>query len=278
MSLTKNALWVIERNQNRDLSLDEIAEACGVSKFHLAHAFGQSVDRSVMQYVRGRRLSEAAKALAAGAPDILDIALQHGYNSHEAFSRAFKSTFGQTPEMIRAERSLDGVVLIEPFQLKDQSAIALKEPKISEHKGILAIGLLGQYAFGANEGIAGQWAKFMGSMFVGIENKVPSIPIGVTLGIDDDGNFDYVTAVEVNSSTTVPSGLTKVQISPRHWAIFEHDGNITTLSKTYMAIWDRWLPDHNQRLANSPSIERHKETFDPRTGNGGVEIWIPIEA
>ena len=277
MSLTKKALWVIERNLNRDLSLDEIAKVCGVSKFHLAHAFGQSVDRPVMQYLRGRRLSEAAKALAAGAPDILDLALQHGYSSHEAFSRAFKSTFGQTPEMIRAKRSLDGVVLVEPFRFKDQSTLALRQPKIGERNGILAIGLLGQYAFGATEGIAGQWAKFMGSMVAEIENRVPSIPIGVTLSIDNDGNFDYVAAVEFTNVATVPSGLTKVQIAPRRWAIFEHDGNITTLSKTYMAIWDRWLPDHNQRLSNAPSIERHKETFDPLTGYGGVEIWIPID-
>ena len=79
MSITAKALWVIERNHQRDLTLDEIADACGVSKFHLAHAFGQSTGHSVMQYVRGRRLTEAARKLARGAPDILDLALETGY-------------------------------------------------------------------------------------------------------------------------------------------------------------------------------------------------------
>jgi len=48
MSVTGKALFVIERNHNRDLSLEEIATACGVTKYHLAHAFGQTTKLSVM--------------------------------------------------------------------------------------------------------------------------------------------------------------------------------------------------------------------------------------
>ncbi len=276
MSLTQRALWVIERNQYRNLSLDEIAQACDVSKYHLARAFSSSTGCSVMQFVRGRRLSEAAKSLAAGASGILDVALQYHYSSHEAFSRAFKAYFGQTPEAVRAGRSLDGLMLIEPLQLRDHSTVALKKPTICEGKGILAIGLPGRYSLGTTGGIAGQWQKFMESMFGEIENKTPGIPIGVTLSVDDEGNFDYVAAAEVRAIINLPSDLVKVQIAPRRWAIFKHDGHITTLSKTYAAIWDRWLPDHGYRVENAPSIERHKETFDTRTGNGGVDIWIPI--
>jgi AraC family transcriptional regulator len=101
--LTSKAVWIIERNLARPLSLAELAEACGVSPFHLAHAFGEATGQSVMRYVRGRRLSEAAKALADGARDILELALRSGYGSHEAFSRAFRNQFGITPEEVRRE-------------------------------------------------------------------------------------------------------------------------------------------------------------------------------
>jgi AraC family transcriptional regulator len=47
-----------------------------------------------MRYVRGRRLTEAAKVLSDGAPDILTVALDAGYGSHEAFTRAFRDQFG----------------------------------------------------------------------------------------------------------------------------------------------------------------------------------------
>src|ERR687891_2167138 len=71
MSFPDKALWIIERNSTQPLTLDGIAAACGVSRSHLAHAFGTATGLSVMQYVRARRLSAAAQALAGGAPDIL---------------------------------------------------------------------------------------------------------------------------------------------------------------------------------------------------------------
>jgi AraC family transcriptional regulator len=61
MSLTNKALWVIERNLNRELTLTAIAEACEVSRYHMAHAFGAATGLSVMEYARGRRLTEAAR-------------------------------------------------------------------------------------------------------------------------------------------------------------------------------------------------------------------------
>ena len=61
------------------LTLDGIAAACGVSRSHLAHAFGTATGLSVMQYERARRLSATAQALAAGARNILSLALEAGY-------------------------------------------------------------------------------------------------------------------------------------------------------------------------------------------------------
>src|SRR5277367_2344185 len=111
MSLTNKALFVIERNLNRDLSLAEIAQNCSVSRFTLAHAFGEATGRSVMDYVRARRLTEAAYAHAAGASDILDVALDSGYASHEAFTRAFRAQFGTTPDEVRRRESVAGLAL-----------------------------------------------------------------------------------------------------------------------------------------------------------------------
>ncbi|HEY3740852.1 MAG TPA: AraC family transcriptional regulator [Bryobacteraceae bacterium] len=98
------ALWYIESHTGEEITLDDIAQTAGVSKYHLSRAFGLATGCPVMQYLRGRRLTGAARALAAGAPDILAVALEAGYNSHEAFTRAFRGQFGLTPEMVRAQR------------------------------------------------------------------------------------------------------------------------------------------------------------------------------
>jgi AraC family transcriptional regulator len=125
VSFPDKALWIIERNSTRSLTLDGIAAACGVSRSHLAHAFGTATGVSVMQSVRARRLSAAARALAAGAPDILSIALEAGYGSHEAFTRAFRDHFEQTPASVRARRSVDGLALVGPLELRPLANVRL---------------------------------------------------------------------------------------------------------------------------------------------------------
>ena len=277
MSVTEKALWVIERNHGRDLTLDDIAQACGVSKYHLAHAFGQSTGAAVMQYARGRRLTEAAQALANGAKDILDLALGSGYSSHEAFSRAFRSRFGVSPESVRANGTLDGLAIVKPMRVPDRPAAQIHAPQFISANEICCIGMSEHYMFGATEGIPGQWQRFM-AVASGIPNRIQGIPIGVAMTVDAEGNFDYLCAVQVTAFTAEPSELVQLRIPARRYAVFEHRDHVATLWQTYTAIWDEWLPTHDMTSADAPSIERHKETFDPRTGNGGVDVWIPIEA
>src|ERR1700730_2814090 len=102
MNPAQKALWFIEGHLARELTLDEVAAIGGVSRYHMVRAFAAATGLSVMRYVRARRLSEAARALAGGAPDILRVALDADYGSHEAFTRAFRDHFGVTPEAVRA--------------------------------------------------------------------------------------------------------------------------------------------------------------------------------
>src|SRR3984893_17905139 len=111
----ERALWFIENRISGDISLQAIAASAGVSSHHLARTFGAATGQSLMRYARGRRLSEAAHALTAGAPDILGVALSAGYGSHEAFTRAFHEQFGVTPKSCRAAGSLDHIRLVEPI-------------------------------------------------------------------------------------------------------------------------------------------------------------------
>src|ERR1041384_2264087 len=73
------ALWYVESHFAGEITLEEIAAAVGVSRFYLTRAFGEATGRSIMRYVRARRLAQAARQLAAGASDILGVALDSGY-------------------------------------------------------------------------------------------------------------------------------------------------------------------------------------------------------
>ena len=275
MSLTNEALFVIERNLGRDLSLAEIAKACDVSRFHLAHAFGEATGISVMEYLRGRRLTEAAYALASGASDILSVALDTGYQSHEAFSRAFKAQFGRTPEEVRKSESVAGLKLVDAIRHLESKKMKLEEPRVETLGEQLFVGLPELVTYGNTQTVAGQWQRFMSGPYGAIENKTPSIPVGIALESDDDG-IRYVCAAEVTRFGKIPEGLIKVTLAPQTYLVFAHNDHISTLRHTYDAIWNEWIPASGRTVAEAPSLDCHNETFDTRTGNGGVTIWIPV--
>ena len=101
MNPAQKALWFIESHLAERVDPRRDRGVGGVSRFHMVRAFAAATGLSVMRYVRARRLSEAARALAGGAPDILALALEADYGSHEAFTRAFRDHFGVTPEAVR---------------------------------------------------------------------------------------------------------------------------------------------------------------------------------
>lgn len=274
--LANKALWVIERHLGRPLTLAEIAGACGVSKYHLAHAFGASTGLSVMQYVRGRRLTIAAQLLTEGAPDILGLALDSGYGSHEAFSRAFRAQFGVTPETVRQKASTEDLPMVKARKIPEAGAVQLDPPRIVSGAPILVAGLSERHSFETAQEIAAQWHRFM-AIYGEIPNKAGPIPLGVTMNMDDDGNFEYLCGVEVSKFSADRHGLVQLRIPAQTYAVFQHREHVSTLPSTYSAALNKWLPDHGRVAADGPTLERHLETFDPGTGLGGVEIWIPLK-
>jgi len=276
MTLTNKALWVIERNLDRPLTLGDVADACGVSRYHLAHAFGGSTGLSVMQYIRGRRLAAAARSLATGAPDILGLALETGYASHEAFSRAFRSQFGTTPEMVRRKASTEDLPMIKAMRIPDGGSIELEAPRFVSGPPMLVVGLSARHSFATTQDIAAQWQKFMAS-YGDIPDKTNPIPIGISANMDDDGIFEYTCGVEVSRFSATSRGLVQLRIPAQTYAVFQHREHVSQIGATYAAIWNHWLPDHSRLAADGPTLERHLETFNPQTGLGGVEIWIPIK-
>ncbi|MBN9348705.1 MAG: helix-turn-helix transcriptional regulator, partial [Devosia sp.] len=80
MSAIAKTIWVIESRIGMPVTLDELAAHAGVSRFHLSRIFPLATGYSISGYLRGRRLSVAARQLAGGAPDILEVALDAGFS------------------------------------------------------------------------------------------------------------------------------------------------------------------------------------------------------
>jgi len=269
------AIWYIEAHLSSDYSLAVVAEAAGVSRFYLSRAFGEATGRSVMRYVRGRRLSEAARALLAGAPDILSVALDSGYQSHEAFTRAFSDQFGITPQTLRARGQLETISLVEPIRRDFHMAINVQMPRIEKGRLLLLAGLAERFDFGTVQRIPLLWQRF--APFIGsVPGQVGYTTYGVSINGDDEG-FDYEAAVEVESLERLPQDLKGLRIPAQTYAVFMHAGHVSALRNTMNAIWSEWLPASKLTTIDAPNFERYTDQFDPQSGNGIIEVWIPVQ-
>lgn len=171
------ALWFIETHFAQDISLEAIANVAGVSRYHLVRAFGRSTGLSVMRYVRSRRLSEAARSLASGAPDILAVALDAGYNSHEAFTRAFHDRFGITPVALRARRRLDCVGLVDAIKLDERPIDNLAPPRFENYRALRVVGLRERFDHERSAGIPALWQRFH-PYYTSIPGQIGAIAYG----------------------------------------------------------------------------------------------------
>ncbi|QAU50046.1 AraC family transcriptional regulator [Bradyrhizobium guangzhouense] len=276
MNPAQRALWYIESHLAEPMTLDEIAAIGGVSRFHMVRAFAAATGYPVMRYVRARRLSEAAHSLAKGAPDILSVALEADYGSHEAFTRAFRDQFGTTPEAVRAATCTHQLKLQEPILMDSTISDDLKAPRFETAKAFLVAGIAERISCDNGAIIPGMWARLHQEV-ADIPERNGNVAYGVCCNGDDSGNFDYIAGVEVGDFSNLARRFGRIRIPEQRYAVFTHTDHVASIRRTVSAIWNRWLPASSYKAADAPNFERYDEKFDPVSGNGGFEIWVPVK-
>jgi len=271
MSAAGKALWYIESHADKPLALADIAAAAGLSPFHLSRLFQARTGTSVVRYLRGRRLTAAAQQLANGAGDILQVALAAGYSTHAAFTRAFCEQFGQTPERVR-ERGLQELALVHAIRLDDAPQACAEAPRLIDCTPFQVAGIGMRHSRDSSGAIPGQWAQ--------LNREWPTsapVSFGVCCNSNDEGGFDYIAALPVNTLPSVPAHWRRVDVPARRYLVAWHGGHISTVRSTWFWLLDQYLPASNLHLANAPDLERYDTRFDEHTGHGGVEIWLPVD-
>ncbi|NTF69274.1 GyrI-like domain-containing protein [Rhizobium rhizogenes] len=279
MSAIGRAIWFIESHFASDISLDEIADTAGLSRYHLSRVFGLTTGHSISGYIRGRRLSGAALALIDSSSTILQVALDAGYGSHEAFTRAFREQFGMTPDSLRKQGHARNLALLEPIRMDETHLPKLDAPRFETRPAMLLAGLAETYAHEATEGIPSLWQRF-NQHFGHIPGQVGNVAYGVcTQAAGETESFRYMSAAEISAADDLPEGFTTLKLPQQRYAVFTHRGHISGISATVHQIFGDWLPQSSHKHASLPDMmERYDDRFDPQTGMGVTEIWIPLKA
>jgi AraC family transcriptional regulator len=153
----------------------------------------------------------------------------------------------------------------------------LARPSFEDGTGMTIVGLREHYTSSSLHEIPVLWRRF--SALGALPGRIGPVDYAVVF-LAADG-CDYVAGCEVAGAADLPKALTRVQLAPRRYAVFSHDGHVATLRNTFEAIMRVWLPQSGLQIAGTAdagayALERYGEGFDPRTGLGDIQVWIPV--
>ncbi len=126
-----DALAYIEANLWSALSVAAIADIAGLSVFHFSRCFSARMGESVMGHVRTRRMYAAAERLRSAAPPLAQLAFDCGFESQEAFTRAFRKIFGVPPGKYRAGQDQ---TMLQETVMSDAITIDLQQLEQPAHR------------------------------------------------------------------------------------------------------------------------------------------------
>jgi AraC family transcriptional regulator len=235
---------------------EDLARAAHFSLHHFHRIFRAQVGETVMQHVRRLRLERAARRLRASDERILELALEAGYDSHEAFTRAFAERFGIPPSEYRAQPS----ARLAAWQRHVEPRVAAVEVRTLPAIRVAFMRHRGGYAtIHAFWDAMRAWAEARGLLageapLYGVcpddpdVTPEPQLRFDACVVIDDDFVADGAVGV-----AELPAGT---------YAVGLHVGPFHRLAETYLDVIGRWFPTSGYELAAEPVIEHYLD--DPR--------------
>jgi len=170
-----------------------------------------------------------------------------------------------TPELRKQEASIRA------------QALGLGEPRFEHAKDMLLGGVSESYTLETRAKIPAQWERFAPSIGK-VPGQISPVSYGVCWNVAPGRGFDYLSGVEVTDAKGLPAEYKTVRLPAREYAVFTHRGPVSAIDKTIDKIWNDWAPQAGLKVASAPCFERYGQEFNPQTGMGGMEIWIPLEA
>lgn len=146
-----------------------------------------------------------------------------------------------------------------------------------ERAGAMTIGGLSErYTFENRVKIPMQWERFEEHLGK-VPGQIGKNAYGVCWNMSGSG-FEYLSGVEVKAGAALPADFKTVQVAAHEYVVLTHADHVSTIGNTIDKIWNNWVPQSGLKVAPDPCFERYTEAFNPHTGMGGMEIWIPIES
>jgi len=278
-----HAIDYIEENITQTLEVEEIAKRALLSKYYFQRVFHAVTGVTVTDYIRNRKLTLAAEELVTTDKSVTEIAMDYGYESTDAFTKAFRRLHGVTPSLMRRGE----------VQLKSFPRMSLQVHIIGESE--MRYRIVWQDAFDMI-GIAMEKTskresdlkvkKFCEKVWEdGSHHKLNELlgyPImhmldGVYYGFQEDGSRRYMLGWRKPENMNA-AGYTVLHIPAHQWIVFEHRAdmsNPTAIRDLWIRLYTEWMPSSMFEQVEGPCRERYFWE-DDSYNNYRCEIWLPV--
>jgi AraC family transcriptional regulator len=262
-------LNLLDAHSDEHWDLDRLAERTGYSKYHLCRAFHAATHEPLQTYLRRLRLAKAAADLKRDVR-VIDIALECGYQSQEAFHRAFKKMFGMTPKAFQSGEHHASLLLKKPWNdaLMPPNALPVSDATL---EAFTVFGLGGNYSYEQIPQIEKLWQHFSEFADSG------SATYGVTLPPPGGAGFKYFAASQ-KKIPELSDNLVKVKIPAQDYKVFSYTGPASGVLRALNYIWGVWLPEQTSVDVDLQGIdfEYYPPGYDPHSDSSWVDIYVPI--
>lgn len=283
------AIDYIEKHVHDKLTLDQIAIASNISKFHLHRIFKAITQQKMMDYVRNRKLSHSIQVLLHTNFKLIDIAYQFGFDYEQSYIRSFYRLFKMTPTQFRKVKPQ--VVITDKINLSCLQELGndrfVTNPSIVIKPEFWLVGTKHILRYD-DEDLYNKIDHHGNEFFYHKRRKIPypkapHMYIGMIKYLGNTTNYsDYITAIEVSRIDNVPPNMVSYFIPSQKYAVFTyiglHSPEKTTLNHVlgiYEYIFKKWLPQSDYMFTGRYQLEYINSSI-AHDHYCEIELHIPI--
>lgn len=274
----------LQRNLDRELNLQSLAERFGYSPFHFHRLFSSTVGETPRKYIERLRLEKAAYKLAISDETVLDVGLAVGFNNHETFSRAFKRHFGKSPNSVKKEgRDVRTVRAANPRSFRgDECWMSEVKFETLRSMTLLCIRHLGDY-YGIPDAFTDadqlwnrltEWAE---------SNNVDFNPI--PLGFFYDNPFltpkelqRCDACIPIDGVVAGTQTIRCVEFAGGNYGMIEHIGPPSTLAQAFRTLAAEIWASDKYTLQDGPPLEIiRKVHVNADSSVNHIDVYLPVE-
>lgn len=277
-------LMEIEQSLDCEINLESLAGRYGYSPYHFHRMFSSVIGETPKKYVERLRLEKAAYKLQITDESLLNIALAVGFNSHEAFTRAFKRFFGDSPQRLRQASKLAQAERLNRNRSFRGEQCRLSEVRFESLRPMILLCIRRLGGYGEIPDALSEKDRLWNSIILWAqENGVSYTPIPIAIYYDDptitpSHSQRCDACIPIDRIIATPKQMSCLEFVGGKYGVIEHVGPTSTLDQAFRNLADGIRSSADYMFRDDPPlvISRRVQVNGDASLNQS-DVYLPVQ-